>query len=75
MPSTTHWLPNSAAPSAMRRGERTAGEFTLTRQQIGTRYVMVLFRTFADPIDPADMKAAHALQDRIQVRQAPLAGR
>ena len=50
--------------------EHGAGEFTLTRQQIGTRYVMVLFRTFADPNDPADMKAAHALQDRIQVRQA-----
>ena len=47
-----------------------AGEFTLTRQQVGTRYVMVLLRTFADPNDPADMKAAHALQDRIQVRQA-----
>ena len=50
--------------------EHGAGEFTLTRQQIGTRYVMVLFRTFADPNDPADMKAAPALQDRIQVRQA-----
>jgi hypothetical protein len=50
--------------------EHGAGEFTLTRQQIGTRYVMVLFRTFADPNEPADLKAAHALQDRIQVRQA-----
>ncbi len=49
--------------------EHGAGEFTLTRQQVGTRYVMVLFRTFADPNDPADMQAAHMLQDRIQVRQ------
>jgi len=50
--------------------EHGAGEFTLTRQQVGTRYVMVLFRTFADPNNPADMKAANALQDRIQIRQA-----
>jgi hypothetical protein len=50
--------------------EHGAGEFTLTRQQVGTRYVMVLFRSFADPNDPADMRAAHALQNRIQVRQA-----
>lgn len=50
--------------------EHGAGEFTLTRQAIGTRYVMVLFRTFANPNDPADMTAAHALKDRIQVRQA-----
>ncbi len=49
--------------------EHGAGEFTLTRQQVGTRYVLVLFRTFADPNDPADMQAAHMLQDRIQVRQ------
>lgn len=50
--------------------EHAAGEFTLTEQRVGTRYAVVLFRTFADPNDPADMRAAHALQDRIQVRQA-----
>ncbi len=48
----------------------TAGRFTFTRQQIGTRYVMVLFRTFADPGDPADVKAANALQDKIAFEQA-----
>jgi len=47
-----------------------AGEFTVTQSRVGTRYVMVLMRTFANPDDPADMKAAHALQDRIQARQA-----
>jgi len=36
---------------------------------VGTRYAMALFRTFADPSDPADMKAAHALQDAIQLKQ------
>ncbi len=45
-------------------------ELTLTRDDVGTRYVLLLFRTFADPDDPADMKAAHALQDKIQIRQA-----
>jgi len=50
--------------------EHGAGRFTLTREKVGTRYVMVLLRTFADPTDPADMKAANALQDRVQAEQA-----
>jgi hypothetical protein len=50
--------------------EHGPGEFTLTKEKVGTRYVAVLFRTFADPNDPADMKAAHALQDQIGFRQA-----
>jgi hypothetical protein len=47
-----------------------AGEVTLTINDIGTRYVMVLFRTFCDPNSPEDMKKAHALQDAIQIKQA-----
>jgi hypothetical protein len=47
-----------------------SGEVTLTMDFVGSRYAMVLFRTFADPNDPADMKAAHALQDAIQIKQA-----
>jgi len=46
------------------------GEVTLTMDSVGTRYVLALFRTFADPNSPEDMKAAHALQDRIKVQQA-----
>ncbi|TWT47772.1 DUF1214 domain-containing protein [Botrimarina hoheduenensis] len=46
------------------------GEVMLTMDSVGTRYAMALFRTFADPNDPADMKAAHALQDKIQTKQA-----
>lgn len=46
------------------------GKVLLTMDAVGTRYAMALFRTFADPNDPADMKAAHALQDEIQIRQA-----
>ncbi len=49
--------------------EHGAGEFTFTQKQIGTRYVIVIFRTFANPNDPADLKAANDLQDRIKSRQ------
>jgi len=45
-------------------------EVTLTLDNVGTRYVMVLFRTFCDPNSPEDMKKAHALQDAIQIKQA-----
>ena len=43
---------------------------TLTAESVGSRYVMVAVRTFADPADEADMRVAHALQDRISVEQA-----
>jgi hypothetical protein len=46
------------------------GSFTLTREQAGTRYVMAAVRTLADFENPADIKIANAVQDRIQVRQA-----
>lgn len=45
------------------------GEHTLTRDDIGTRYVMVAIRTLVDPNDAADLDAVHALQDAIAVRQ------
>jgi hypothetical protein len=46
------------------------GEVTLTLDSVRTRYALVLFRTFVDPNDPDDVKAAHALQDAIKVKQA-----
>jgi hypothetical protein len=46
------------------------GSFTFGRQQVGTRYVMVAVRTLANASDPADVKAANALQDQIKVTQA-----
>ena len=49
--------------------EHGAGEFTFTKEQIGSRYMIVLFRTFVDANDQADIKAANALQDKIAVRQ------
>lgn len=47
-----------------------AGTVTLTIDNVGTRYVMVVFRTFCDPDSQEDMKKAHALQDAIKVNQA-----
>ena len=44
-------------------------KFTITKEAVGTRYVCLAVRTFADPNDPADMKAAHALQDGIVAEQ------
>ena len=46
-----------------------AGEFTLTQEKMGTRYVQVVFRTLVNPDDPADVKAANALQDKIGIKQ------
>lgn len=46
------------------------GEYTLTKEKMGSRYVAVLFRTFMDPNDPKDVAAAHAAQDAIKVSQA-----
>ena len=45
------------------------GEYVLTREKMGTRYVQVMFRTLVDPANPVDVKAANALQDKIAVRQ------
>jgi hypothetical protein len=43
------------------------GEYTLTEKNVGTRYAVVAIRTFADPNSPADMKAVHALQDKVKL--------
>lgn len=45
------------------------GEYELTRDKIGTRYVWIQLRIFANPYDPEDMKTANALQDRVKIRQ------
>jgi len=42
---------------------------TLTKENVGTRYVALLIRTFVNPNDAADVKAVHALQDSIVVTQ------
>jgi hypothetical protein len=47
-----------------------AGKYTLTKDQMGTRYAMVGVRTFIDPSNPQDLAQAHALQDAIKIDQA-----
>jgi hypothetical protein len=48
----------------------SAGSYTLTRDGIGTRYVMAAVRTLVVPNNPADVDAAHALQDGLTAQQA-----
>lgn len=45
------------------------GAHTFTKDQIGTRYVLFLVRTFVDPNDPSDLKKVHAVQDQLEVTQ------
>lgn len=45
------------------------GDFTLNRQTIGTRYVMVGIRTLVDPTRPGDLEKVHILQDAITFSQ------
>lgn len=45
------------------------GAHTVTREQVGTRYVALAVRTFVDPDDPDDLRNAHASQDAIRAEQ------
>jgi len=47
----------------------TAGAHSLTREQVGTRYVAVAIRILVDPNDPKDVAAVRALQDAIKASQ------
>ena len=47
----------------------TSGPHTITKQKIGTRYVLAPIRILVDPSHPSDMEKAHALQDAIKVSQ------
>jgi hypothetical protein len=42
-----------------------AGEYTLTSDKYGSRYVLVGIRILVDPNDPADVAAVATLQDRL----------
>ena len=44
-------------------------EVTLTRENVGTRYVITAVRTLVDPANPDDVKQVAALQDAIKVSQ------
>src|SRR5580698_5610247 len=45
------------------------GNYTLTKEKVGTRYVAVAIRTLVNPADPKDIEQVHALQDGIKVSQ------
>ncbi|UFX49113.1 DUF1254 domain-containing protein [Bradyrhizobium sp. 41S5] len=45
------------------------GSHTVTKEKIGTRYVVFAIRTLVNPADPKDVKQVHALQDAIKVSQ------
>lgn len=47
-----------------------AGEYRLTREEIGTRYVVAAVRTLVNPSDLEDVAAALAVQDAISATQA-----
>jgi len=46
-----------------------AGSYTLSKEQAGSRYVLVLIRTLANMNDKSDMEKAHNLQDAIKTTQ------
>jgi hypothetical protein len=45
------------------------GSYTLTKDEVGTRYVAVAIRTLVDPANPKDVEQVHVLQDAITVKQ------
>jgi len=47
--------------------ERKPGSYELTQASVGTRFAIVIIRTFADATDPEDIKKAHAAQDEIAI--------
>jgi hypothetical protein len=45
------------------------GNYTLTKDKVGTRYVVAAIRTLVDPANTRDIEQVHALQDAIKVSQ------
>ncbi|WCM48603.1 DUF1254 domain-containing protein [Pseudomonas sp. WJP1] len=52
-----------------------AGNYTVSKAQVGTRYVMLGVRVLVDPADPQDLDKVHGLQDAIAVSQPNGPGR
>jgi hypothetical protein len=47
--------------------EATPGTYPLTEENVGSRFALVLFRTFVNANDPDDLAATHAAQDAIEL--------
>jgi len=45
------------------------GEYTLTRENVGIPYAIVVVRTRANVQDPEDIAAANAIQEKLQIKQ------
>jgi hypothetical protein len=45
------------------------GDYTLTKEKIETRYVLVALRTLIDPSSPQDLDEVHKLQDSVKLNQ------
>ena len=45
------------------------GDHVLTQNDIGSRYVFIILRTFVDPNDKSDLDKAHSLQDKVKISQ------
>ena len=56
-----HWIPLIADKP---------GRYTLTQESVGSRYAFVFVRTQVNMQDPADLKAAGAVQEQIVLEQA-----
>lgn len=50
--------------------EHDAGTYQFTQENVGTRYLVIIIRTFMDPSDESDIAVANEIQDMIQVKQA-----
>ncbi len=45
------------------------GTYTLTQENVGSRYVMVAMRTQVNTADPADIAVVHEIQDQLKLEQ------
>ena len=50
--------------------EKDPGDYTLTEDEVGSRYALVAFRTGVNILDPEDVAQAQALQAKLSVSQA-----
>ena len=50
--------------------EKDPGDYTLTEDEVGSRYALVAFRTGVNIQDPDDVAQAQALQAKLSVTQA-----
>lgn len=48
------------------------GTYTYSKDKVGTRYVMLVIRTFANPESASDIKSANDLQKSIKVEQSEI---